>query len=323
MLKAVLVSITALLMAVLVPGQLLTPVQKPQEEEYLLIVRDDNEVSQEPVSIGLKTKNGVEEMLLEDYLVGVVLSEMPASFEIEALKAQAVAARTFAMRQMAGGKHNDCDLCSSSSCCQAWTSQKDIEAKLGSSFLSYWTKAEEAVKATDRQVIYYGDKLIDAVYFSCSGGKTEDAVAVWGGDVPYLQSVESPGEEQARVYTSTVTVTPDEFADKLKKENSAVQLAGSPAGWFGSVERTEGDGVAAMQIGGVKFSGTKLRELFGLKSTNFNVSVTESGVEFSVYGYGHRVGMSQYGANAMAKSGKTYQDILEYYYTGVNIEKHP
>lgn len=317
--QAILAGISALIMTVLLPACLLEPVQ-PEAEQVLLVIEQGRD-RPEQEKLRLHTGVAVEEMELETYLVGVVLSEMPASFEPEALKAQAVAARTFALRQMEGGKHADFDLCTDSSCCQAWRSAQSMEQKLGSSFLQYWQKAQDAVAETKGLVLTYNGALIDAVYFSCSGGTTEDAVAVWGSDVPYLQSVSSAGEEAASSYSSTVSIGLAQFRGIVLAENAQADLSGSAETWFGAVQTTRGGGVAAMEIGGVSFSGTRLRTLFGLKSTKFSVVVTAEAVVFQVSGYGHRVGMSQYGANAMAKAGSTFDQILHHYYSGVTLEE--
>ena len=244
---------------------------------------------------------------------------MPASFETEALKAQAVAARTFAMRQMAGGKHDGYDLCADSACCQAWNSQEAMTEKLGSSCETYWSKAAQAVQETAGEVLTYDGQLIDAVYFSCSGGRTEDAVAVWGSEVPYLQSVPSVGEEQANVFETEATVDAEVFRAVLLQNDYQISLSGSSENWFGEVVYTDGGGVQSMEIGGQTVEGTALRSMFRLNSTCFTISVSDGQVIFHVKGYGHRVGMSQYGANAMAKAGSSYGEILSHYYDGTQI----
>ena len=225
-----------------------------------------------------------------------------------------------ALRQIRGGKHEDYDLCGQSVCCQAWAGQQVLQEKLGSSWERYWDKAADAVNSTKGQVLTYEGELIDAVYFSCSGGATEDAVAVWGGEVPYLQSVESPGEEQAGKFRTEVAFSEDVFRGIILRAQPLAQLHGSAKNWLGAVSRTKGGGVEKMEIGGCAFTGTQLRQLFGLNSTNFTLEAKDGELHFSVYGYGHRVGMSQYGANAMAAAGKTYREILLHYYDGVQIE---
>lgn len=253
------------------------------------------------------------EMALNDYLTSVVLAEMPVSFEEEALKAQSVVARTYAMRASKGGsKHETAAVCTDSSCCQGYMSQETFLMKGGKE--KDVQRIRKLVESTDGEVLTYEGKLIEATYFSCSGGATEDAVAVWGTDVPYLQSVQSPGEEHATHYTDTVTFTAGEFASKL-----SLSLTGKPAGWFAEMSRTEGGGVAAIKIGAETFSGTQLRKLLGLRSTAFEIETDDDTIIITTHGYGHRVGMSQYGADAMAAAGSTYPEILTYYYQGTEL----
>lgn len=263
-------------------------------------------------TIRLREGEWVTDMELEDYLTGVILGELPAEFEPEAKKAQAVAARTFAWKAFTtGGKHGDGSVCTDSRCCQAYI---DPETYTGST--QAVEDAREAALDTAGMVMTYEGMLIEATYFSCSGGSTEDAVAVWGTDFPYLRSTDSPGEENAAHYSDTVTFSAEEFQQKL-----GVTLTGAPDSWFGMTTYTAGGGVATMEIGGVSYSGTTLRSLLGLRSTAISVSTRGSSITITTRGYGHRVGMSQYGAEAMAAGGSQWQDILQYYYQGVRIDK--
>lgn len=257
----------------------------------------------------------VTEMELDLYLTGVVLAEMPASFSPEALKAQAVAARTYALRcQQAYGKHEGGAVCTDSTCCQAYLSERDYLDQGGSQEDA--EKIRSAVETTANQVLTYNGELIEATYFSCSGGRTEDAVAVWGAEVPYLQSVDSPGEEWAEPYTHTVSFTPEELAALLGRS-----LTGAPKYWFGYPTYTEGGGVASITVCGETYTGTQLRQLLGLNSTAFTVNAENDRITFTTAGKGHRVGMSQYGAEAMAQRGCGYAQILNYYYPGTRIDK--
>ena len=151
-------------------------------------------------------------------------------------------------------------------------------------------------------------------FVSCSGGSTEDAVAVWGQDVPYLQAVDSPGEEDAPRFTDTVKFSSGEFAEKL-----GLTASGAPADWFGAATYTDGGGVDTMTIRGQTFTGTQLRSKLGLRSTAFEISVSGNTVTITTRGFGHRVGMSQYGAQAMAREGSTCAEILAHYYTGTEL----
>lgn len=263
-------------------------------------------------TVGVRTGEAVEECRLEEYLVGVVLAEMPASFETEALRAQAVVARTYTMRShMTLGKHGDGSVCTDSGCCQAYIAPETYLEKGGTR--EALAKIRDAVLSTAGLVLTYEEKLIEATYFSCSGGSTEDAYAVWGTDYPYLQATPSPGEEHAAHYTDTVTFTPEQFQHQL-----GVTLPGSPERWFGQVTYTEGGGVDTMEIGARVYKGTELRTLLSLRSTAFTVNPGAQ-ITVTTRGYGHRVGMSQYGADAMALSGKTYEEILAHYYHGTEL----
>ncbi len=317
---SILAGLTAVLFAAVMPILLLPPAAEMPKVPRMLVIEEERN-REEASEVRLRVGNCVEELPLEEYLVGVVLSEMPISFHEEALKAQAVAARTFTLRQMDNGKHEDCDLCDQSSCCQAWTGQAAMENKLGNSWEQYWEKAAAAVKSTEGVVLTYEGELIDAVYFSCSGGSTEAAVAVWGSEVPYLQSVESPGEEQAGKFLSEKIVSTDEFRKVILQAQPLADMSGRPGSWIGQVSYTDGGGVEKISIGGISFSGTQIRQMFALNATSFTIRADGENFVFSVKGYGHRVGMSQYGANAMAEEGKNYAEILRHYYDGVMLEK--
>ena len=223
-------------------------------------------------------------------------------------------ARTYALRTHEKAvKHDLGAVCTDHTCCQAYIDPQEYLA--GGGTQEAIDAAAMAIQDTYGQVLLYEGKLIDATYFSCSGGRTEDAAAVWGADVPYLQSVESPGEEHVSFYTDTVHFTAREFAEAL-----GVSLRGQPATWFGETVRTQGGGVATMQIGGIHYAGTVLRQKLGLRSTAFYITAVADRVIITTRGYGHRVGMSQYGADAMAVSGKCYEEILLHYYTGAELK---
>lgn len=277
------------------------PLQQPEALALYISVLSDHQVVKMP---------------LEEYVVGVVLAEVPASFSMEALKAQAVASRTYALCACEGNRHNGSDICTSYTCCQAYTSPESYLAAGGSE--ENLQKIRRAVEETAGQVLTYQGALICATYFSCSGGSTEDAVAVWGTDVPYLQAVESPGEEFAAVYADSYVFTSEEFQTAL-----CIRLDGAPDSWFGKVVYTEGGGVATMEIGGVVYRGTTLRTLLGLRSTAFTLRVADGEIYIETLGYGHRVGMSQYGAEAMAAAGSDYAEILAHYYVGTSLREYP
>lgn len=256
----------------------------------------------------LHREDGAIAMDLDTYLVGVLLAEMPVSFEQEALKAQAVASRTYARKAYeTGGKHGDGSVCTDPSCCQAYM-DPETYLQMGGTAEGV-EKATAAVQDTAGLVLNYGEELIEATYFSCSGGRTEAAVEVWGVDYPYLQSVTSPGEESARYYTDTVLLSPVELTERLD-----IEPEGEPEHWIALTEYSEGGSVRKVVIGDRVFSGTQLRTLLGLRSTAFEILPVEEGFQITTRGYGHRVGMSQYGAEAMAAGGSSFQEILSHYY---------
>lgn len=258
----------------------------------------------ERTEVALSVDGELRELRLHDYLIGVLMAELPGDFAPEAMKAQAVASRTFALYCR---KHGDADVCADSACCQAWREAEPGDAA--------YAAAKAAVEATDGIALYFGGSLIDATYFSCSGGMTEDAVSVWGTEVPYLRSVESPGEEGAACYHTQESFSPEEFAGKLPQAG----LSGAPENWLGAVRTSTGGGVAELVIGGRTYTGAELRRAFSLRSARFTLNYEDGRFVFDVLGSGHRVGMSQYGAQAMAERGASYDEILTTYYTGVEL----
>lgn len=252
-------------------------------------------------------------MDLEEYVVGVVLSEMPAEFEAEALKAQAVVARTYAWNAVTtGGKHHDGSICTKSTCCQGYLSPQNYVHYYGTEQAA--AKIYDAVYSTAGTVITYLDKTIEATYFSSAGGFTEDAVAVWGNDYPYLLSTDSPEEVQTGQACKI-------FSKAYLEANLRIRLEENPDTWFHHWEFTKGGGVASVGVGNRTFSGTELRKLLGLRSTVFTVTTENDIVFFHTRGNGHRVGMSQYGANAMAQAGMGWEEIVTHYYTGVELKQ--
>ena len=267
-----------------------------------------------PISLRLSDGNNTI-MDIEEYITGVILGEMPADFEPEALKAQAVAARTDTVKAMQTvGKHGDGSICTDPACCQAFVPEETYLNKGGTR--ENLEKVRTAVLDTAGWVLTYEGELIEATYFSCSGGKTEDAAAVWGTDYPYLQAVSSPGEERAAHYSDTIYFTKEEFERK-----TGCKLDGNPIDWFVVKGYTLGGGIETMEICGTAYSGTQLRKLLGLPSTMMTITSAENVITIETKGYGHRVGMSQYGADAMAVGGSNYIEILAHYYPGTQLEQ--
>ena len=265
----------------------------------------------------------VAQMTMADYLWGVVAAEMPASFEPEALRSQAVCARTYSLWKLRAKSHEGegADICADSTCCQAYLSQEDAAQRWGEGTASAYTaKIASAVADTDGQVLTYEGSPIQAVFFSSASGATEDASAVWGKALPYLVSVDSPEGDEVPNYRSTVTLTADQVRKTVSEAGLDCDLSGEPSGWFQSLTRTASGRVASVELGGVALSGGAVRNLLALRSTCFDVDEAEGVFTFSVTGYGHGVGMSQYGANAMAKEGSGWRDILAHYYTGAQLQ---
>ena len=270
----------------------------------------------ESVQVTLLVDGEERQLTLAEYLTGVVAGELTGAFPDEALKAQAAASRTYALRQLTAGRH-DGAICANPACCQAWTDPAGkAETAAGAELVE---RAAEAVAATDGMVLTWEGRLIEAVYFSCSGGRTEAAADVWGGDVPYLQAVDSPGEEDAPRYCADVTFPTAALRELLEGEGAA--LGEDPGRWVQSVRLTRGGGVAEMTLGGKTFTGGQLRTLLGLNSARFSFLAGDDTVTLRTLGFGHRVGLSQYGAAAMARAGSDWQQIVSHYYTGVTLTR--
>lgn len=285
-------------------------IQNTPPEDVMSVTQTTQTTAGQLMISVMKDSGEIEAIKLEEYILGVVLKEMPADFEIEALKAQAVVARTYAMRrEEMGGKHIGAPVCTSAACCQGYCSPDTYGGDAQNV-----EKVRQAVAQTDGLVLHYDGKLIDATYYSCSGGRTEDALAVWGTDIPYLQSVPSPGEEKATHYTDTVTYSVEAFQSMLGRT-----LDGRPEAWIGEVTYTDGGGVDTIMLCGHKYTGTELRQKLGLRSTAFVISAIGDTVTITTKGFGHRVGMSQYGADAMALQGSGFAEILSYYYPGTAL----
>ncbi|QAA31443.1 stage II sporulation protein D [Clostridium manihotivorum] len=271
-----------------------------------------------------ETKKTVE-MDLEQYVYGVVAAEMPVNFNLEALKAQAVAARTFALTRIVNKcpQANGADICDSTHC-QVYIGEAEKKKQWeASKSKDYWDKIVQAVDSTKGQVLSYDGYLVmNPQYFAVSSGKTESSKEVFGSDVPYLVSVDSPGEERATKYKSTVSYTYDKFTTLINDyyKDSGIKKS-SLKSQLKILSRTEGGGVNEISVGRTIIKGTDFRKLLSLKSTNFSISFSNGKIAFNCIGYGHGVGLSQWGANAMAGTGASFDKILKHYYTGVDIKR--
>lgn len=259
---------------------------------------------------------------MQTYLFGVLRAEMPASFHEEALKAQAVAARTYILHKIAGAAVPTTPRPTpvTISIAVSLTRAKRTPPPAGESAQEYEAKIRRAVEETDGECILYDGAPVLAVFHSSSSGTTQDAQTVWSASLPYLQSVETPeNEESVPNYLSTASFTGSALREKLLSALPDAKLEGSPSNWFTNIQQQPGGTVTKLSVGGVEVAGNRLRTILGLRSACFTISFDGDSVTFSVAGYGHGVGMSQYGANVLADGGMGYQEILEWYYTGAEV----
>lgn len=270
----------------------------------------------------------IEEMDLDEYIKGVVAAEMPADFALEALKAQAVAARTFAYGRMTGvykakqDAHEGADICTNSAHCQAWMSKKSAMEKWSPLFAARnWGKIERAVNETSDMIVVYQGSIANTLFHASSPGKTENAEEVWSGvSVPYLRSVESEGEEASKGYITTISLGIDQITEKLLEAYPENEFSEDLLESIRIVDYTTGGRVKTIKVGDITMKGTQFRTLFGLRSACFKLESDEDDqLKITTTGHGHGVGMSQWGADSLAKKGGTYSEILQHYYTGVDI----
>ncbi|KAA0548576.1 stage II sporulation protein D [Bacillus sp. BGMRC 2118] len=259
----------------------------------------------------------IENIPLEQYVVGVVASEMPAEFESEALKAQALAARTYVVRILLSdtklGTPEGAKLTDSFKEFQAYKDMEELKAQWKGDFDTKIAKITEAVNATSGQILVYDGSPIDASFFSTSNGYTENSEEYWTNEIPYLRSVASPWDEKSPKFTNAVSISVSDFEAKL-----GVKLPSK--GDIGKIiSRTKGGRIGVVQVGGKEMKGPDVRDALGLNSSDFNWERKGNEILITTKGYGHGVGMSQYGANGMAQEGKTYQDIVTHYYKGIEI----
>ncbi len=298
--------------------------QSPGESE-----RIEKTAESDLISLYINSSGKIEKLPLEEYVKGVVAAEMPASFNIEALKAQAVAARTYAYKRWraASGKgcsmHPDADVCDDSTHCQAWITKTEMLKKWGIfSYYHYYSKINQAVNATEGMIILYQNEPIDPLYFSTSNGKTENSEDVWENQIPYLRSVASPGEENSPHFSHVKEIPVDVVVSRLKEKWPDIIIDNkNPEKQWKVLEYSSGGRIKTMQVGNKIIKGTEFRQLFELKSTDFKWERSGKNIKITTKGFGHGVGMSQYGANAMAKAEADYIEILKHYYTGVEIKK--
>jgi len=315
---------TLLLMVLLFGGPYLavdrgdeSPEPLAQEQEIAENYRHDTDTTLRVLSEGT-----LQEMDLRTYLLGVVRGEMLPSFGQEALSAQAAAERTYIYYQLEKGSkeaHPQADVCTDSACCNAFMSEETARSKWGVSYEKYERIIERAVDATDGQVALYEGEPILAVFHSSSAGSTAASGEVWTANLPYLVSVKSPeGEDTVPNYYSVNEFSREEFCSIFKAAYPQAVFSDDADDWVQNITAT-GDRVDHLIVGGVELEGKAMRTLYNLRSTAFTLAPEGDKMVFHVTGYGHGVGMSQYGANALAQEGKTWQEILQWYYTGITV----
>jgi stage II sporulation protein D len=273
------------------------------------------------ITLAVLTEDGVVQMTMADYLPAALAGEMPASFSPEALKAQAVALRTYALYYQFRRKdaHPEADVCCRSGCCAALAQPDTLREAWGDGYDAYAKKLAEAVRATDGQYLVWEEAPALTVFHASSAGRTEDGAAL-GIHQRYLVSVDTPETAEAvRNLLSTVEVSAEEFAAAVHSVLPEAALSGAPETWLGPVHLDAAGRVQSAEIGGQDLSGLALRQLFSLRSTDFTLAYTDGRFVFRVRGYGHGLGMSQYGAECMARDGADYTEILSHYYPGTAL----
>lgn len=258
-------------------------------------------------------------MDMEDYIYHVVAGEMPAGYDAEALKAQAVAARTYLIRKLADGSGDKqgADICTNSAHCQAFLSDEQLKKNWGENYNEYSSKLRKAVLATSAQILTYDGKAIEAFYHASSGGQTEDAKNVYSKSQPYLKSVSSSGDKDEH----TVSFTLEQFAKLLGDAAPSSGITADNADSVKVISRYESGRVENVKVGSATLSGKEFRKALSLRSAIFSLSFSGGRVYITTKGYGHGVGMSQMGADYLAKEGKTYEEILSHYYSNASLTK--
>lgn len=283
---------------------------------------DNTKGDDELISVYFHTEDKVKKINLSEYLTGVVCAEMNAVFDEEALKAQAVAARTYTMYKISHPSdddyHKNALICTDHTHCQAWEEINEKAEVWGDSAAANTEKIKNAVSSTANEIITYNGEVINALFHSTSSGMTESAEDIWGKAVPYLVSVKSDGEEKSPRFESREVFSKEDFLNRAKEHIEGADLS---AELFSDIERSQAGGIKKLKVCGIEITGSQLRTIYNLRSTNAQISTDGNNVTFDVKGNGHGVGMSQYGANHLAQSGKSYKEILEHYYSGVQISK--
>lgn len=283
-------------------------------------VQAEENKEEDTVKIMSADSKNITETSLRDYLIGAVAAEISPTYHEEAIKAQAIACHTLLQytKLYKSDGLNGADISDSSSSHQGYLSLEQQKDKWGDNYSKYREKLEKCVDEVQSIMIYYNSKPICAAFHAISNGTTENASEVWGGDYPYLVSVPSPGDRLSPAYSSALTVTAEEFKSVIEKNGG--KASDTPDKWLGESVLTETGMVKSIKICSKEYKGTDIRNMFSLKSSTFKCEYKDNSFTFTVSGYGHGVGMSQYGADYMARQGKTYREILGHYYKGVEIK---
>ena len=301
-----------LLAVVLILTIILFIVTKNVKQIYFELVPVNDKTKKITVNLLNESDGSIKNVNIEDYIIGVVAAEMPASFEPEALKAQAVAARTYAMYKKET-RNLDYDLIIGTKD-QAYQTNEELLKKWGVSFFKNYLKVRDAVLATEGEILTYNGQTINAFYFSMSNGYTENVESVFKSDLPYLKSVPSTWDnESIKNYEFTKTISKEDFCKSLEIPCDNIKIE--------NIQKTSSNRVASLTINDKTFLGTKVRSLLGLRSTDFTIECLDNDIKITTKGYGHGVGMSQYGANGLAKENHNYKEILNYFYQNTEISK--
>lgn len=284
----------------------------------------DTKENEETVKVMAAASGNIISMTELEYVIGCVSSEVPATYHEEALKAQAVAAYTnlIRLKQKPDSSLNGADISDSPKTHQGYINESQRKEKWGDNYQKYSEKIEKAVKQVAGVVMVYDGEPIVAAYSAMCPGRTESAQVIWGSDIPYLQSIASSGDKLSPDYSSTLVLTQEQFK-KITEADKEIKLTGEAEKWISDIEFSKNNTgvVTSIKIGSKTFTGNKARGLFSLKSPSFTVEYKDGSFIFNVSGYGHCVGMSQYGADYMARNGSDYKEILKHYYHGIDFTK--
>lgn len=292
-----------------------------QQEEAGADTEAAERMAKESFHILDRTTGKIETVSVQDYVRGAVCSEMPATFHTEALKAQAVSAHTYGlnMQQEAEREGREYDFAADPSDWKGYVTKQQAEERFGVYFEEYWGKVQQAADSVIGKIMVYEGQPIAAAYHAISAGTTEAAVNVWGNPVAYLVPAESKGDQRAPGYEETVTFTADEVKAAVTAAFPDVTLEGEPESWFELKEYSDSGYVTKIAAGGEEITGLDFREALGLRSSNLTLTCNGNTFTITTKGYGHGVGLSQYGADYMARQGADYQEILEHYYPGAQL----